>query len=217
MAEPDDLSSWFPGLIEFLITAFGISLTGVLVPGPMTAATLAAGTRRRHAGALVALGHGTVELPLMILIIVGVGRVFEQDWVKVGIGLAGGAFLLAMGGQLLWTSRRNQPASEISHGRHPFWDGLILSLANPCFLLWWATVGLALASRAVAFGIHGFALFALIHWFCDLVWLEILSLATFQGSQLLAGRGPRIIPAVCGAAMLLFGAKFILDAWSLYV
>ncbi len=204
-------------MIKFLITAFGISLTGVLAPGPMTAATLAAGTRRRHAGAMIALGHGAVELPLMILIIVGVGRVFENDWVKVGIGLAGGAFLLAMGGQLLCSLRRNEPVSEISNGRHPFWDGLILSVGNPYFLLWWATVGLALATRAVAFGIHGFALFALIHWLCDLVWLEMLSLATYKGSELLAGRGQKIVLAVCGGAMLLFGGKFILDAGSFFV
>ena len=183
----------------------------------MTAATLAAGTRRRHAGAMVALGHGAVELPLMILIIVGAGRVFENDWVKAGIGLAGGAFLLAMGGQLLCSVRRSEPASEISTGRHPFWDGLILSVANPHFLLWWAVVGLALALEAAAFGIHGFALFALIHWLCDLVWLEMLSLATYKGSKLLAGRGQRIVLAVCGGAMLLFGGKFIFDAGSYFV
>ena len=58
-------------MITFLLTATAISLSGVLAPGPMTAATLAAGTRSRHAGAIIALGHGVVEFPLMLVIIAG--------------------------------------------------------------------------------------------------------------------------------------------------
>jgi threonine/homoserine/homoserine lactone efflux protein len=58
-----------------LAQVLAISLFGVLAPGPMTAATIAAGTRRRHAGALLAIGHGVVEFPLMIAITGGVGAI----------------------------------------------------------------------------------------------------------------------------------------------
>ena len=56
-------------VISFLVEAVLISLTGVLAPGPITVATMVAGTRRPHAGALVALGHAVVEFPLMILVL----------------------------------------------------------------------------------------------------------------------------------------------------
>lgn len=215
------------GLSVFLVQAVVISLSGVLAPGPMMAATLAAGTRRRHAGAFVALGHAVIEFPLMILIVVGVGRVFEHSGVKIGIGLAGGVFLLWMGSQMLRDLRASRgggpetadpglaPAGDpagAAADRHPFWSGVVLSVGNPYFLLWWATVGLGLATQAVTFGIGGFAIFAVAHWLCDLLWLEAVSLAVFSGSRILGPRGQRIILAVCGAAMIFFGIKFVWGA-----
>lgn len=196
----------------FLLKALVISLSGVMAPGPVTAATVAAGTRQRHAGGLIALGHGAVELPLAVLILLGVGRVFRLEMVKIGIGLVGGGFLLLMGGQMLAGLGKGQTAAAPAGGRHPFWTGVILSGGNPYFLLWWATIGLALATQAAGFGLAGFALFALVHWLCDLAWLEALSWATFKGSALLGGRPQKVVLAVCAAALLVFGVMFIYAA-----
>ena len=54
-------------LVTFLASASVISLSGVLAPGALTAATIAAGARRRWAGTMVAVGHGIVELPAAII------------------------------------------------------------------------------------------------------------------------------------------------------
>ena len=199
-------------MITFLLTAIAISLSGVLAPGPMTAATLAAGTRSRHAGAMIALGHAVIEFPLMLIIVAGAGKVFELAPVKLGIGLAGGLFLLVMGVQLLLAARKATSDPEVSDGRHPFVTGIVLSGANPYFLIWWATVGLALATQAVELGLIAFVLFAIVHWLCDLVWLEALSLASYQGTELLGGRVQQVVLAVCGAVLLGFGCKFLYDA-----
>jgi len=201
-------------LITFLITAVAISLSGVLAPGPMTAATLAAGTRFRHAGAVIALGHAAVEFPLMLVIIAGAGRLFEVEGVKLGIGLAGGAFLLLMGVQLLLAARKASSEMQVADARHPFLVGIVLTGANPYFLIWWATVGLALATQAVELGMIAFVLFAVIHWLCDLVWLELLSLASHKGTELLGGRIQQIVLVVCGLMLLGFGCKFLYDAGS---
>ena len=199
-------------LIAFLAEAVVISLSGVLAPGPVTAVTLAAGARNRHAGALVALGHGIVEFPLMILIVVGVGQVFKIPQVKIGIALAGGAMLLLMGVGILRQAFRADEVQPAASGRGPVLTGIVLSIGNPYFLLWWATVGLALATRAVGLGATAFILFAVLHWLCDLVWLEALSWTSFRGSKLLGGQGQRIVLSVCGAALLLFGGLFLYDA-----
>ena len=196
----------------FLFEAAAISLSGVLAPGPVTAATLAAGTRQRHAGALVAIGHGLVEFPLMALIMVGMGVVFELRGVRIGIGLAGGAFLVFMGVQMLRSLTRPAEAAEAPKKANPVWTGVVLTGGNPYFLLWWATVGLALATRALHLGATAFALFAIVHWLCDLIWLEALSLASHRGSQLLGGRIQRIVLIVCGVALVAFGLLFAWDA-----
>ncbi len=199
-------------MIQFLLKAVGISLSGVLAPGPMTAATLAAGVRSRHAGAMIALGHAAIEVPLMLLIVAGAGAVFQLPSMKLGIGLAGGAFLLFMGIQLLGTVRKATDVEYDADGRHPFVTGVVLTAANPYFLIWWATVGLALATDAVSFGILAFVLFGLLHWLCDLIWLEILSFASFKGTEILGGRLQQIVLLVCGIMLLGFGAMFLKDA-----
>jgi threonine/homoserine/homoserine lactone efflux protein len=199
-------------LSVFLLSAVTISLTGVMAPGPMTAATLAAGTRHRHAGLVMALGHGLVEFPLMFLIIAGLGRFFEITSVKIAIGLIGGVFLFILGLQMLRDARKPVILTAPTPGRSTFVTGIIMTGGNPYFLLWWATVGLALATQASQFGILAFALFAIIHWLCDLVWLEVLSQAGYRGTRVFSDKSQRLVLALCGLALLFFAAKFLVDA-----
>jgi threonine/homoserine/homoserine lactone efflux protein len=55
-------------LIALLATVTAISLTGVIAPGPVTAITITRGMRRRDAGLLIAVGHGMVEMPMILLV-----------------------------------------------------------------------------------------------------------------------------------------------------
>jgi threonine/homoserine/homoserine lactone efflux protein len=199
-------------LIGFVLTIVGISLSGVMAPGPITAATLAAGARNRHAGAWICAGHILVELPLVLLVAAGLGIFLRPPIVRAGIGLVGGVLLILMGLQLLLTLRKTETGSAGSAHRHPLWIGVVLSGANPYFILWWATVGLTLTSRAMDFGIVALGLFALIHWMCDLGWLELLSMAGFKGSQALGSRSRTGISVICAVMLLGFGVKFIFDA-----
>ena len=199
-------------LIVFLAQAVIISLSGVMMPGPLTAASLAAGPTRRHAGLLISVGHGIVEFPLIVLIMGGLAGVVRHEGFRVGVALAGGVLLLAMGASMLRRAPgRDVPARRYG-GRGLVLTGILLSVGNPYFLLWWATVGLALATQAVRLGVLAFGLFAVVHWLCDLIWLEVLSLAAFKGSQLLGGRSGRVITWVCAGALLVFGVVFIVGA-----
>ncbi len=196
----------------FVLTAVGISLSGVLAPGPITAATLAAGIRSRHAGLLIALGHMALEFPSILLLVIGLGAYLEYASVRAALGLGGGAFLLLMGIQLLLSLRRTQDCPDAPVQRHPFWIGVILTGTSPYFWFWGATVGLNLTSQAMEFGLVAVALFALIHWTCDLGWLEVLSLAGFKGSEIFGQRSQQIVSAVCAVMLLGFGLMFIWDA-----
>lgn len=203
-------------LILFLITAVTISLSGVMAPGPITAATIAAGTRSRHAGGLIAVGHGVVELPLVLCIWAGVGGLFLQsETTKMLIGIVGGAFLLFMGIQMLRSvGRKNDKVIQYA-GKSPLWTGIILTAGNPFFLLWWPTVGLVLIKDVQEFGRLAFALFITVHWLCDLVWLEALSWTSFKGAKLLGGRTQYAVLLVCSLTLLGFGVFFIYNAVSI--
>ncbi len=199
-------------LLFFLVEVVVISLSGVMAPGPVTAAAIGMGTRSRYAGPLIAVGHGVVEFPLMILIVLGVGRILKLPTAQIVISLAGGIFLLIMAIQML----KSLHSAEKQQGKvtksAPVLAGVILSAGNPYFLLWWATIGLALATTATGIGIWAFALFAIIHWLCDLIWLSALSWASFKGSVLLGPRGMRIVLLICSAALFVCGLIFIYNA-----
>ena len=201
-------------LLLFLIKVVGISLSGVMVPGPITAAAIAMGARNRFAGTLMAIGHGIIEFPLMILIILGLDTILKSAATKIVIGFAGGLFLVIMAIQMLRSikSIERQEVKVTKSG--PVVAGIVLSGGNPFFLIWWASVGLNLAITATSLGIWAFVLFAIVHWLCDLIWFSILSWASFKGSGLLSPRRQRILLLICSLALLVFGVFFIYNAGS---
>lgn len=199
-------------LAVFLLKAFGISLSGVMAPGAVTAAAIAQGANRRWAGIRMAVGHGIVEIPLIFLITLGLGVLFQADTFKIAVGILGGAFLVWMGIGMVRQSGRADSVAGESGAAGPLMAGLILSISNPYFLLWWATVGLNLTLEARNLGWTAFLLFALVHWLCDLVWLTILSFGSFHGTHIFGPRSQKIVLLVCGVALVAFGIHFIYRA-----
>jgi len=199
-------------LILFLGQVIVISLSGVMAPGPITAVAIASGARNRFAGVLIAIGHGIVEFPLMIIIVLGAGKFLQSGPARIGIGLIGGIFLMLMGIQMLRSLRYCDTQETFGTKQGPLTAGIVLSIGNPYFLVWWTTIGLVLATKAMALGIWAFMLFAVIHWLCDLVWLTLLSWASFKGSHWFGQRVQQIVLLVCGSVLLLFGLYFLFDA-----
>jgi threonine/homoserine/homoserine lactone efflux protein len=197
-------------LLFFLIEVFTISLSGVMAPGPVTAAAIGMGTKSRFAGSLIAVGHGVIEFPLIILIVLGVGKVLKLPAAQIGIGLAGGIILFVMGFGMLKAVRSNGQDEGRFAGSTPILTGILLTATQPYFLLWWATVGLALATQAVELGVWAFVLFAMVHWVCDFLWLSALSWASFKGSTVLGPQIMRIVLAICALALVVFAVYFLL-------
>jgi threonine/homoserine/homoserine lactone efflux protein len=196
-------------LFLFLVQVFIISFSGAAQPGPVTATAITMGARNRWAGALLAIGLVIIEFPLMILIMLGVGAVFKHTTTQIITGLAGGAILLYMAYGMFKSTRTESVPRDPARKDKPVLAGVILTAGNPYFLIWWATVGLALATTAREFGIWAFALFALVHWLVDLLWVGALSLASFHGKTLLGPKRQQVVLKICAAAMLFFGLFFI--------
>lgn len=198
-------------LLAFILEATVVSLSGVMAPGPITSVAIGKGNDSPHAGAWVAIGHGFVEFPLMLAIFYGFGHLLNVPYVKTAISVLGGLFLAMMGVGMF----RSIQAVE-AHSRHdahsPAVAGILLTLGNAYFLIWWATVGAALISRSIQFGMAGFLTFAFAHWSCDLMWDYFLSALSFKGGQFFGRRFQKVVFAICGAFLLSYSAKSILDA-----
>jgi len=82
--------------MAFLFESVLISLSGVMAPGPMTTIVVGKGNESPHAGALVAIGHGIIEFPLMFSLLYGAGHLFDLPYVRSAIAFLGGLLLLMM-------------------------------------------------------------------------------------------------------------------------
>jgi threonine/homoserine/homoserine lactone efflux protein len=196
----------------FLLSAAGISLSGVMLPGPLTAATIAKGYREQNAGIFIALGHAVIELPLMVLIYFGFAHFFASPEAKKVIGLAGGLMLIAMGSVVVWNIKKAQgEAADLPY--NSLVTGIMMTGANPYFFLWWATIGIALIATAAQFGIWGLVVFAVVHWSCDLVWEQFISMSVFRTKHLWTQKVQRVVFGVCALVLVGFGVWFCVSVF----
>jgi threonine/homoserine/homoserine lactone efflux protein len=202
------------GFAGFLLITVIVSLSGVLAPGPVLAITVAKGHRDKNAGALVATGHGIVEIPLMILVYLGFSTFLTQDTVFRAIGILGGTLLIYMGiGLIRIRGDIEYNVKDVSYGS--ILGGIMATGANPYFFLWWATVGLTLISRAATFGLIGFAIFAVVHWLCDLVWDWFVSFSVFNSRKFWTKKIHSIIFGGFGIILFWIGLGFIVGGMKL--
>ncbi|MCD6568424.1 MAG: LysE family transporter [Dehalococcoidia bacterium] len=196
----------------FLLSAAAISLTGVILPGPMTAATIAKGYGYKHAGALIAMGHAVVEIPLMVVLYFGLARFLGSARVVDVIYVAGGLALFYLGFRM-FRSRSAEVGGMKGLPSSSLVTGIVLTGGNPGFYVWWATIGMALIAGAGEFGLVGFFLFIVVHWSMDLIWSEFLSVATFRSRKWWSHKVQKIIFTVCALVLVGFGATFTLSAF----
>lgn len=81
--------------------------------------------------------------------------------------------------------------------------GILTSLSNPYWFIWWATIGLAYLSLSLKFGIAGAVIFYLSHIMADLVWYTFVSVGVSHSRKFLAGKGYKILLYSC-SIMLVF-------------
>jgi len=186
-------------------TTVAISLSGVMMPGPVTAGAITKGAEDKKAGVKIALGHAIIEFPIIAL--VAFGLTFIATWsVKATIGVVGGILLIYLGIQLF------KPIEE-EEKRFPYPStvvGVVTSGANPYFFIWWATVGGALISRALEYGVLFLVIFAVVHWSCDLLWYSFLSYSSNKTLEYWYKHRKKVF-GLCGALMVGFGAWFIVS------
>jgi threonine/homoserine/homoserine lactone efflux protein len=195
----------------FLISVAFISLSGVLLPGPLFAVTIQKAAKRKTAGALIAIGHGIVEVPLMFLIFFVLSE-FEVPWyIQTGVGIVGGLLMMLMGIQ---TFKNRNKANEkyTESAQDSLFAGIRTTAANPAFILWWLTVGTTLILNAKVFLFTGFLAFAGLHWLCDFAWYTVVAFLIFKSHRFLTQRVHQAKTFFCVAVLVGFGAWFFSSA-----
>jgi len=204
------------GLIAIFSSAFLIGFSGALMPGPMFALVLSGSSKSGFkAGPLTVLGHGILELALVIGLVLGLGSLLQNETVFKIIGIVGGAVLVYLGIDMIRSIRQAKIDLE-KGGKDPgkslIFHGIIASLSNPYWIMWWATIGMALILSASKYKLWGVIVFFIGHILSDLVWYSSVSFAVDRGRKFLSQKVYKGIIAVCGVFLIGFGIYFISGA-----
>jgi threonine/homoserine/homoserine lactone efflux protein len=189
--------------IELGLAAFAIAFTGAMMPGPLLTVAIEHTVRRGGFSAMLLLG-----------LAFGLNKVLLLPPVTAGLSLAGGAFLVWMGAGMLVDIARGRltlsfDASESEPSRlGPVLRGAAVSLANPYWAIWWATIGLKLASDAIRIGPLAIGTFFIGHEAADFAWYAVVVAAVSGGRRFLSDRAYRWILGVCACFLLYLGVTF---------
>lgn len=198
-------------------SAFVVGLSGALMPGPVTAVLAEHALKRGFwAGPLVTLGHGLIESFMVALLAAGVSAYMTGRGPAGIIGIAGG-FVLAWMGWGMFRSARSGSLSlrgEEAEGRKgpvtgSVAAGMVTTLSNPYWFLWWVTVGAGFVSLSRQHGPGGLLLFFSGHILADLAWLSILAAILVLGKSLISDKIYRAIVAGLGIFLMAFSLYFL--------
>ena len=156
-----------------------------------------------------------ILLATLALLVAGLGPLLEREAVRAALSVVGGLMLLAMAAPMLLAVVRGSiildSTSNRSVGRHGriVLAGAVASLSNPYWIVWWATIGLSLLTKAYAVGLIGVAAFYAGHVLGDLTWFSAVSTAISAGRRWITLRVYRGMIAVAACFLAALGAWFL--------
>ena len=198
-------------LLTIFASSFVIALSGALMPGPLLTATISGSSRHGFVtGPLMIAGHAILELGLVIAFLLGLAPFFQQPVAFVATALVGSVILFWMAFGMF----RSLPSLRLSwegdkKGRNnPVISGILMSVANPYWIIWWATIGLGYILYSWRFGFWGIASFFVGHILADLIWYSLIAAAVAGGRHFLTNRLYRSLIAVCAVFLTVFAGYF---------
>lgn len=197
-------------MLPVLLSVVAISFSGVMMPGPMFAVTLAKSYRSPWAGVWISLGHAVIEVPLILLIYFGFARFFENSVVQLVLSILGGGMVIWLGIGM-FRARRQVVREGKDLPYSAFTAGMLTTGLNPFFLLWWATIGSMLIMKIADFGTGGLIAFTIVHWLCDLIWLSFVSVLVYKSHSLWGNRFQEWTFIASSLILVGFGAWFMVS------
>ena len=211
-------------MFEIFLFSFLIALTGALSPGPVLTFTIYKSLNEKRgylAGFFIILGHATLELALITLLLLGAYLFFQNLIVLTVIGIVGGILLIIIGCLVIRNVYKGKYEIDFSVSEenikgfkgNSFLGGIYISLSNPFFLIWWSIIGL---SFMLNFNINfdnpmGLLLFYLGHELGDFVLYIPISIFVYLGGRSINPNVFKYVLIGCGAFMIGFGIYLALN------
>ena len=185
------------------------------MPGTLLTVTISESSRRGMiAGPLLILGHGILELALIIALLLGLAPLFTKQWFFLLISFAGGGILIWMAVGMF----RALPSLSLtfdpqeSKQGNIVVTGVLMSAINPYWIIWWATIGLGYILHSKQYGLWGILFFFSGHILADLAWYTIISTAVGKGRAFFSDRMYKGLIGTCATFLVFFACYLMYKA-----
>ena len=199
--------------LGFAVTVIIISVSGVMSPGPLFTANIIHGLKEgTSSGIKIAIGHTIVELPLIILLGIGVLTLEMVPEFKTTIVVLGAVGLFGFAGLQIQNVLRKKIQTEQKIKHNAILTGIMFSALNPFFIIWWFTIGFKLISDSIELWSYwGIGILFAVHIWMDFVWLGFIAFSASKASNLLSSKNYRILMIILSGVLIYFGINFILE------
>jgi len=185
------------------------------MPGPLLTVTIGESVKRgSKAGPLIIVGHAILEGALVVILLSGLSSLFLKREFKIFSFISGGLILLLMGYMMIRDAKKvnvHQTVEGDGKKGNLIVLGVLGSISNPYWIVWWATIGLGYLVASIEWGISGVLAFFIGHILADFVWYTFVSVGMSKGKKVLSKKAYQGIILACGIFLLGFGGWFLFE------
>ncbi|HEY3415902.1 MAG TPA: LysE family transporter [Armatimonadota bacterium] len=204
-------------MLNVFLLSLAVGFSGAIIPGPLLAVTINQALRFGWtAGLWIALGHAVTELVLVGGLRAGLGGLLQRRWVRRIIGTIGGVVLLYFAWGMFATAldasalAAAQDSRVVASRLGLFGVGVLLTVTQPYWYLWWATAGVGLiAAQSEQHGTRAWPAFYVGHILADILWYVIVSTLIALGRGFMSPAVHRAIILVCAVGVAVLGVYFL--------
>jgi len=209
---------------QIFIGSMVVAFSGALVPGPMLTLVISSVAKKGFwTSFFIVVGHSLLELVVVISFFFGILKYLDNPLIAKIIGVLGGVFLLYMGVDIIISIFKKKYTIDFKSiqkkrtitGKSTLTvilKGILISLMNPYWFIWWISIGAAFLVKSVEFNTPGVSSFYIGHISADFIWYLFIGFLVKTGRKFFNQKIYNGILAACSLFLFYLGIRFIIDA-----
>jgi threonine/homoserine/homoserine lactone efflux protein len=210
-------------IIQIFFGSLIVAFSGALVPGPMFTLVVTSVVQKGFMTSFyIVVGHAILELIIVISFYLGIIRYLGNELAVKIISILGGVFLLYMAASMIISVIRKKMILDLNPEKIKqgtgtksniliVGKGILISLSNPYWYIWWVTIGAAFMLKSTNHGYSGTGAFYTGHILADFIWYLLVGFIVSTGRRFLNQKIYNGILIACALFLIYLGIKFILD------
>lgn len=206
-------------LLKILYTSFMMGFSGAIMPGPLLAIVITSVLQTGFiASILIITGHSVLEMLMVIALSIGLKNALRNRFVTGSIGIVGGIVMLWLSYGMIKSvylgisapSVGLTPSDPSLTGIELVGKGIIMSLSNPYWSIWWATIGATYMLVSMEKSIVGISAFYVGHISSDFAWYSFVALAFVLGRQFISDKIYGALIILCSIFLIYMSILFLI-------